>query len=136
MKSFSTFSSYIKEAFPSEYLRAADISGHETVVKIKNITSKEVFNKKNGKKDMKMVAYFVGKEKGVILSKGRVEDLTTMFKTDNPSDCVGKEIVIYTAFIDGKNQIRFKPIGGQVEEDYEVMQTTPDEYIDVDNIPL
>lgn len=53
----------INEAFPSKYLKASDLKGAKVRVTISRVESEEVGDGK------KPVAYFNGKEKGLVLNK-------------------------------------------------------------------
>lgn len=53
----------INEQFPSKYLKSADLKGEVAKVKIKDVIVEEIGT------DRKMVMYFAGKEKGMVLNK-------------------------------------------------------------------
>jgi len=53
----------INTAFPSKYLKAADLKGRTVRVKISHVTTEEVGG------DMLPVIYFVGAAKGIVLNK-------------------------------------------------------------------
>jgi hypothetical protein len=53
------------EAFPSKYLKASDFNGKT----VKAVISQIVFEEVGQDKQRKLVAYFQGKEKGLILNK-------------------------------------------------------------------
>lgn len=59
----------IGSAFPSTYLKASDIPDDRAVnVRIERVEMEDVGGGR-GKKEMKPVLYFVGKEKGMVLNK-------------------------------------------------------------------
>lgn len=53
----------IRTAFPSKYLKAADLQGEAVKVKIRDVTMEDLGD------DRKPVAYFENKEKGLVLNK-------------------------------------------------------------------
>lgn len=101
----------MNQEFPSKYLSADDLEGKRVQATISHIPTEEVFSKQMNTKSQRMVVYFNGKEKGVILSKGRTSDLVSMFG-DNPQNAVGKAVTLVARFEQGKNQIRFEPANG------------------------
>lgn len=96
----------INEAFPSNYLKATDIKGREPVVTISNWKVEKMGE------DDKLVIYFEGKEKGVVLNKTNATNIATMYgpETDN---WIGKRIKLVTAWVDFQGRsmeaIRIRP---------------------------
>jgi hypothetical protein len=64
----------INDYFPSAYLKAADIHGHEPVVTIDRVEHEPV----GRQKEMKAVLYFRGKDKGLILNKTNANKIIEM----------------------------------------------------------
>jgi hypothetical protein len=69
----------VSDAFPSNYLKAADLQRRKVSVRIKSIATEEVGS------EHKLVIYFEGKEKGMILNKTNAMTLAYAFgdETDN-----------------------------------------------------
>ncbi len=79
----------INEAFPSKFLKAADLEGKKIKLQIDRISME------NFDDDAKPTAYFVGKEKGMVLNKTNSMILGAEYgpETDN---WVGKSISLYS----------------------------------------
>lgn len=68
------------DIFPSKYLRAADLNGHEPIVTIDRVVMETLGD------DRKAVVYFKGKDKGVVLNKtnwNAIEDISGEDDADN-----------------------------------------------------
>ncbi|MEN3145738.1 hypothetical protein ABCW43_00325 [Neorhizobium sp. IRAMC:178] len=88
----------INEAFPSKYLKAADIDGNPTVI-IDQIVEEEV-----GKdKEMRPVLYFQGEDKGIILNKTNATNISKLYGYET-DDWVGKRVVLGTTYVDFQGQ--------------------------------
>ena len=81
----------ISTAFPSKYLRAGDLQGREVKVVIDSVQMEDVSG--DGTEE-KPVAYFVGKQKGLVLNKTNAGKLAAGFG-DDTDEWLGKEILIY-----------------------------------------
>jgi len=95
------------DIFPSNYLRAADLNGREPVVTISHVEMKTIGD------DQKLVVYFVGKEKGVVLNKtnfSAIEEISGEDDTDNWTD-VRVRLVTRRVEFQGKrvDAIRIEP---------------------------
>ena len=68
------------DIFPSKYLRAADLDGREPIVTINRVILETLGD------DRKPVAYFDGKDKGLVLNKtnwNAIEDISVEDDCDN-----------------------------------------------------
>lgn len=81
----------IADAFPSKYLKAGDLHGAEAVVTITEVTSEEV----GRGRDRKLVVYFKGSSKGLVLNKTNATRIAKLAGSDNTDDWSGKKIKIY-----------------------------------------
>jgi len=88
----------INQAFPSKYLRAADLDGGDLVVTIKEVTVEDVGTQQ--KKDRKPVVYFAGRDKGMVLNKTNAAMITTIAKSENTEDWTGVKIRLITAEVE------------------------------------
>lgn len=131
---YQSFTDYINKEFPSKYLKAEDLQGKATKAKISRIVPETVHNPERNQKASRLIAYFEGRDKGVILSKGRTDDLVKMYG-ENIQSSIGKEVVLMSTFDRGKKSIRFNTNGHQKEE-FPDIQVDADEDFDVNNIPL
>lgn len=82
------------EAFPSNYLKAADLNGRAVKVTIDSVTVEKIGD------DRKPVLHFVGKDKALVLNKtnsNRIEEATG---TDEMDDWEGWTITLYACKVD------------------------------------
>jgi hypothetical protein len=87
----------ISTAFPSEYLRAADLQGRRISVKIARVEMRDVGE------DTKPVVYFEGKEKGLPLNKTNSNTISAAYG-DETDDWEGMEIVLYETMVEFQGQ--------------------------------
>jgi hypothetical protein len=80
----------VSACFPSKYLKAADIEGHEVTVQIAAVKLESM--EQSG--DTKPVLYFVGKSKGVVLNKTNSETLSAAFG-DESDGWIGRSVVLF-----------------------------------------
>lgn len=83
----------IDEQFPSKFLKAADLNGHEIVVTIKDCIVESLGE------DRRPVLYFAGKDKGVVLNKTNATNIREAYGPDT-DEWTGKKVVLYTAYVD------------------------------------
>jgi len=74
----------IKSAFPSKYIAAADLQGHDVPVCIQTVRM-EAVEGKNGQRDELPIIYFHGKKKGMVLNVTNSNTISDMYgsETDN-----------------------------------------------------
>ena len=83
----------INEAFPSSYIKAADLDGKQTLVKMERVEYEMLGN------DRKLVLYFEGKERGMVLNKTNANNIAHIYG-DDTDDWHGCEIVLFEAMVD------------------------------------
>lgn len=83
----------INEAFPSNYLKAADLKGRQVSVKMDRAEYEMIGQ------DKKLILYFVGKEKGMVLNKTNASNIATIYG-DDTDDWRDQEIVLFEAMVD------------------------------------
>ena len=83
----------INEAFPSQYLKASDIQGRNVTIKMGRVEEEKIGNNK------KMVLYFQGKDRGVVLNKTNANNIASIYG-DETDGWYGQEIVLYEAMVD------------------------------------
>jgi hypothetical protein len=88
----------IGNAFPSEYLKAADLSGKAVRVVIEDVTSEKVGE------DQKPVMHFVGKDKSLILNKTNANRIVEATGTDETDQWAGWTITLYPCKVDFKGE--------------------------------
>lgn len=96
----------INEAFPSNYIKAADLQGGSPTVTISHVTSEEIGD------DCKLVLYFQGKEKGMVLNKTNANNIGSLYGAET-DDWHGKKVTLAVAWVDFQGRsveaIRVRP---------------------------
>ena len=96
----------INEAFPSTYLKAADLQGREATVSIDRLEFEKIGD------DTKPVLYFQGKDRGIVLNKTNATNISAAY-TQETNNWIGKSVTLFTAWVDfqGKSveAIRVRP---------------------------
>lgn len=82
------------DAFPSNYLRATDLKGKQPVVTIDKVVLETIG------KDSKLVVYFKGTDKGLVLNKTNANGISDLLGTDETDDWAGKKIKLVTAMVE------------------------------------
>ena len=75
-----------KTAFGS-YIKAEDLAGKAVRVTIERVSIEEI--KSDGKTEKKLVAHFVGKDKGLVLNRTNADTLNEIFGTDDYDEWTG-----------------------------------------------
>ena len=84
----------INDAFPSKYLKASDLQGHNISVTIGNVVTEDI-----GKGDEKLIIYFQGHKKGMVLNKTNANNIGILYGPET-EDWVGQPIIIFEAMVD------------------------------------
>lgn len=106
----------IHDAFPSKYLKASDLKGQHITVTIDRIA----FESMDGK--LKPVAYFRGKEKGMVLNKTNSNAIESMVGSAETNDWAGVRVSLFPTKVEyqGKRvdaiRIEDPPHGKQAEQ--------------------
>ncbi len=82
------------DAFPSKFLKAADLQGRRVVVTIAHV---EIEKFDDGDRPC---VFFVGKDKGVVLNKTNFNAIADITGEADSDDWAGKRITLYTAKVD------------------------------------
>ena len=87
----------INQAFPSKYLKASDLEGQRATVTISSATQEELGG------DLKVILYFQGKEKGMVLNKTNAYTISAMYGpiTDN---WIGRQIELFATMVTFQGQ--------------------------------
>lgn len=83
----------IGAAFPSEYLKAADLQGRQITVKMDRVEMREVGD------GPKPVLFFDGKDKGMVLNKTNANAISAAYG-DDTDDWTGSEVVLFQSMVD------------------------------------
>ena len=87
----------IMGAFPSDYLKAADIpNGRRVTVTIESVSIEKIGNSE----DQRPVVYFQGKQKGLCLNKTNANQIIEIAKSDETDDWTGVQIALYSTKVD------------------------------------
>lgn len=81
-----------KSAFGS-YIKAEDLQGRNARVSIERVDLEEI-KAQDGSKERKLVAHFVGRDKGLVLNRTNADALSHIFGTEDYDEWVGV-VVLY-----------------------------------------
>jgi hypothetical protein len=88
----------ISGAFPSEFLKAADLQGRQVTVKISRVEMKDIGD------EAKPVLYFEGRDKGLALNKTNASTIAAAYG-DETDEWPGEEIVLYETTVELKGRL-------------------------------
>jgi arabinogalactan endo-1,4-beta-galactosidase len=110
----------INEAFPSNYIKAADLKGRQVSVKMDRAEYEMIGQ------DKKLILYFVGKEKGMVLNKTNASNIAAVYG-DDTDEWRDQEIILFEAMVDFqgktvpairvKGPVKAKPAARQASAD-------------------
>lgn len=86
----------MSEAFPSNYLKAADLQGRRINVTIDHVAVEEV----GRQKDRKPIVYFQGKDKGLVLNKTNGNKISAIAGTDEMDEWGGVAVQLFPTMVD------------------------------------
>jgi hypothetical protein len=105
---------HIDSAFPSKYLKAGELGDSAPVVTIERVAFEAV----GQTREMKPVAYFVGKSKGLVLNKTNATKIAQLLGSKDTDDWHGCQIRIYATETEMQGEtvecIRVKAANGAV----------------------
>lgn len=78
----------VQEAFPSKYLSANDLNGRRVAVEIESAGFETIGNER------KLIVFFAGKDKGLVLNKTNAMMITSLLGSDDTDDWTGKRIIL------------------------------------------
>lgn len=91
----------VSEEFPSQYLKASDLQGREIRLTMERVEREEIGT------DKRLVLYFKGKQKGVVLNKTNANAIGD-FYGDDTDDWRDQPIILYSI----KTEYQGKPVDG------------------------
>jgi len=91
----------ISEEFPSKYLKSSDLKGQEVRVTMGNVEREEIGS------DKKLVLYFKGKEKGMVLNKTNANTIGD-FYGDDSDDWYDQPLILFSI----RTEFQGKPVDG------------------------
>ena len=84
----------INSAFPSTFLKSADLGGRRVAVTIAKVSMEDIGD------DHKPVVYFTGKDRGLVLNKTNAAMISEIAGTAETDDWGGVKILLYPAKVD------------------------------------
>lgn len=87
----------INDAFPSKYLKAADLDGKPALYKMDRAAFETIGN------DRRLILYFESQEKGMVLNKTNASNIAKLYG-DDTDEWSGQEIVLFEAMVDFKGE--------------------------------
>lgn len=122
----------IGAAFPSTYLKAADLQGRQVTVTMSRVEIEDISGG-----DRKPVLYFQNKEKGLVLNKTNSNIISAVFG-DETDDWVGQSVQLYEAMVDFQGKqvpaIRLKVVRPAVQR--AAPPRAPEPPVDYEAAPL
>jgi hypothetical protein len=116
----------INGAFPSSYLKAADLQDKRVQVVIAGVTIEEI-----GDGEHKPVVKFQGKDKRLVLNKTNSSTICEITGTEETDEWPGTKIVLYPTKVDYQG----KRVDG-IRVDYPKDRPKPVELDDADEMPF
>lgn len=91
----------INQAFPSKYIKAADLGGKEHTLTIAKVQIEDVGGQNN--EEDRPVMYFAGRQKGVVLNRTNATAIAHRYG-DDTDEWVNKPVTVYpdTTMFQGK----------------------------------
>jgi len=83
----------IDSAFPSTYLKAADLQGRNIQVVMNYVKMEDIGG------DHKPILYFVGKEKGLVLNKTNSNNISLIYGSET-DEWAGKPVILFPTMVD------------------------------------
>ena len=79
----------IDQIYPSKYLKESDLRGRDATVTIRSVEITKIGEEK------KPVAFFEGKEKGLVLNKTLLNVIAKVVDSKDTDNWIGKRITLY-----------------------------------------
>lgn len=118
----------INEAFPSNYLKAADLQGRQVTVTMDRAEYEKIGD------DRKLILFFKGKEKGMVLNKTNANNIGALYGP-NTDDWNGEEIVLFEAMVDfqGKTVPAIRVRAPSRKPSHHKVETSPKRMAETEN---
>ena len=84
----------MNEAFPGQYIKAADLQGKRVAVVIDEVQMEDIGG------EQKPVLHFKGKERGMVLNRTNATMISEILASDETDDWSGGEVVLYSTKVD------------------------------------
>ena len=96
--------SLTEKYYPSLYFSVADVEFDNPTLTISSITAEEMNNRTTGRTETKPVLWFEESDKGLVLSRGRCEQLEKLFGKD-PRSCKEGRVLLKLEQVRGMSTI-------------------------------
>jgi len=83
----------INDEFPSKYLKSSDLKGAMVKVKIRDVTTEQIGT------DRKLIMYFEGKDKGMVLNKTNARTIGDVYG-DDTDEWISAPIELFSMKVD------------------------------------
>lgn len=83
----------IGSAFATKYLKASDLQGRDVTVKMGRVEQEKIGD------DHKLILYFQGKEKGMVLNKTNANSIADVYGGET-NDWYGQSIILFEQMVD------------------------------------
>lgn len=83
----------INDVFPSKYLKASDLNGKTVTLTIKDVGVETIGD------DQKLVVYFKGKDKGLVMNKTNSNNIAMVFGPDTDG-WLDRDIAVFPTMVD------------------------------------
>jgi hypothetical protein len=84
----------VGEAFPGQYIKAADLQGKRVVVVIDDVRMEDIGG------EQKPVIHFRNKDRGMVLNRTNASAIVDLLGTDDMDEWAGHSIVLYPTRVD------------------------------------
>jgi len=91
------------DAFPSNYLKAADIGDRQITLTIDDIKQEELSNPQTNQRQMKPVVYFRRVKKGLVLNVTNSRVIEHVYG-EEMDDWIGKDITLFTREVEARGE--------------------------------
>lgn len=88
----------ISAEFPSRYVKAADLGGREIKVIMQNVEREKLGD------DMKLVLYFKGKDRGLVLNKTNSNTIVDAYG-DDTDDWFDQPLIMFSVMVDFQGKV-------------------------------
>ena len=88
----------ISAEFPSKYVKAADLGGREIKVIMQNVEREKLGD------EMKLVLYFKGKERGLVLNKTNSNTIVDAYG-DDTTDWFDQPLILFSVMVDFQGKV-------------------------------
>ena len=116
----------ISQYYQSRFMSGKDLEGQAMSVEIARVVEEQYYNRNSRQYEKDLVAYFTGREQGLLLKTERAKVLAAMFGEDT-DDWLGKRIALVS---------KPRNIGGEIKDVIHIRPETKQTETDPEAIPF